>query len=286
MPSMIRTRAIAGLVAATWLSGMLVAASPAEARTVWPSSGQAAYVIAAGKTHHDHQHVAPIASMAKVMTAYLVLKTHPLRAGTNGFRMTVTHGDVADRNRRVARGESTVAVQRGEHLTERQGLAALLLPSANNIAIMLARTVSGSVGKFVRLMNRTAGAHHMGHTTYTDPSGFDAHTRSTPTDQLMLARLAMKLAAFRAMVARKSYKMPVVGTIRSTDRLLGTDGFVGIKTGSMDASGGCFMFLSHRRVHGKRVDLYGVVMGQPGFDLVAAGLTAAKHLADSVAPHA
>jgi hypothetical protein len=50
----------------------------------------------------------------------------------------------------------------------------------------------------------------------------------------------------------------------------------------MDASGGCFMFLTHRRVHGRRVNLYGVVMGQQGGDLIQAALQAARNLADRV----
>ena len=68
--------------------------------------------------------------------------------------MRVSQRDVRDWHRRVARDESTVPVQLGERLTERQALAALLLPSANNIAIMLARKVAGSVSRFVRRMNR------------------------------------------------------------------------------------------------------------------------------------
>ena len=59
--------------------------------------------------------------------------------------------DVRDWHLRVGRGESTVAVRAGERLDERQALAALLLPSANNIAIMLARRTAGSVRRFVLL---------------------------------------------------------------------------------------------------------------------------------------
>jgi D-alanyl-D-alanine carboxypeptidase (penicillin-binding protein 5/6) len=269
------------------LLGGFVAAAPVQARSNWPSAGQAAYAFGGGALHSSpHEHVAPIASMAKVMTGYLVLRATPLPRHTAGFRMTVTQRDVDDRNRRVARDESTVPVQVGERLTERQALAALLLPSANNIAIMLARKVSGTVARFVRLMNRTARALGLAHTTYTDPSGFDSGTRSTPSDQVMLARVAMRRPTFQRMVAHTSYQIPVAGTIYNTDWLLGSDGFVGIKTGSMDASGGCFMFLSHRRVHGKRVDLYGVVMGQQGSSLIDAGLDAAQRLADRVAPTA
>jgi D-alanyl-D-alanine carboxypeptidase (penicillin-binding protein 5/6) len=88
------------------------------------------------------------------------------------------------------------------------------------------------------------------------------------------------------MVRRTRYRIPVAGTIRNTNTLLGRDGFVGIKTGSMSASGGCLMFRTKRIVHRRVVTMYGVVMGQPGGDLIQAGLAAAKRLADRVAPHA
>ena len=269
---------------------ILATATPAAAetqRSVWPAHGQAAYAFRQGRIRSSpNEHVAPIASMSKTMTALLVLRAHPLQPGRQGFHMTVTHHDVRDWHKRVNRDESTVPVRYGERLSERQALAALLLPSANNIAIMLARKVAGSVPAFARRMNAAAAALGMRHTTYTDPSGFDRHTRSTPHDQLLVARAAMRHATFRHLVGRHHYRIPVAGRIANTDTLLGSDGFVGIKTGSMDASGGCFMFLSHRRVHGHRVDLYGVVMGQPGSNLVAAGLDAARGLADRVAPHA
>ena len=144
-------------------------------------------------------------------------------------------------------------VRTGERLTERQALAALLLPSANNIAIMLARRTWGSVPNFVRHMNRQAAALHMAHTVYTDPSGYDPATRSTPSDQIRIARAATHRRTFRAMVRRIRYRIPVAGTVYNKNTLLGRDGFVGIKTGSMSQSGGCLMFRSKRIVHGKVV---------------------------------
>jgi D-alanyl-D-alanine carboxypeptidase (penicillin-binding protein 5/6) len=118
----------------------------------------------------------------------------------------------------------------------------------------------------------------MWNTTYTDPSGYDARTISTSRDQVLLAEAAMRVPLLRSMVRRASYEVPVAGTVHNTDSLLGTDGFAGIKTGSMDASGGCFMFLSHRAAG----DVYGVVMGQHGHNLITAGLYAGKQLADRV----
>lgn len=239
-----------------------------------------------GRMHvGPRMHEAPIASVAKLMTAYLVLRRYPLRAGQRGFVLHVRRRDVADRRRRVARDESTVPVAVGERLTERKALLALLLPSANNVAIMLARRVGGSVRRFVRQMNRTARELHMRHTHYTGPSGYLASTTSTAPDQLRLALTALRNRTLRRMVARRHARIPVAGRIVNTDTLLGHDGFVGVKTGSTDAAGGCFVLRSWRRVHGHRVAMTGVVLGQHGSDLIHAGLRGARHLVDAVAPH-
>jgi D-alanyl-D-alanine carboxypeptidase (penicillin-binding protein 5/6) len=251
----------------------------------WPSQGQAAYVLGDDQSQASpEQSPAPIASLAKVMTAYLVLRAFPLAPGSDGFILGITADDVRDTQQRRDQDQSVVAVAAGEHLSERQALAALLLPSANNIAAVLGTLIGGSVPAFVAMMNDTAYSLQMRHTTYTDPSGFDAGTRSTAADQLRLARTVMAVPAFADLVGRSSYALPVAGVVHNTDTLLGHDGFAGIKTGSMDAAGGCFMFLSHREVAGQRVDLLGVVLGQPGHNLITAALTSARQLVDRVAP--
>lgn len=250
----------------------------------WPRTGQAALQVGGAPAEQSPaQEPAPIASMAKVMTAYLVLRSHPLPAGRDGFRLHITAADVALTDRQRHQDQSLVSVAAGETLTERQALMALLLPSANNIAQFLARRVAGSVGRFVGWMNSAADSLGMGHTHYIDPSGFDAATVSTAADQLLLAREVARDDVFSAMAATRSFEVPVAGTIHNTDTLLGRDGFVGTKTGSHDAAGGCFMFRARRVVDGRRADVIGVVMGQHGHDLVAAGLYAARQLVDRVA---
>jgi D-alanyl-D-alanine carboxypeptidase (penicillin-binding protein 5/6) len=69
------------------------------------------------------------ASVAKVMTAYLVLRDHPLWPSRDGPTITLTDADVADTDRRAGQRESVVPIAAGEQLTERQALQALLLPS-------------------------------------------------------------------------------------------------------------------------------------------------------------
>jgi serine-type D-Ala-D-Ala carboxypeptidase (penicillin-binding protein 5/6) len=254
---------------------------------VWPADGQAAF-IQTGRSQIQagpNQHPAPIASVAKVMTAYLVLLDHPLRPGEDGPTITLTAADVADTYRRSAQQESVVPVAAGERLTERQALQALLLPSANNIAAVLARWDAGSADRFVARMNATARLLGMSQTRYTDPSGYDDATVSTAADQVRIVDRAMHLPAFASIVATPSATLPVAGTVHNTNTLLGHDGFVGVKTGSDDAAGGCFAFRALRRIDGKQTAITGVVLGQPGNDQIAAGLAAADGMVNRIAGH-
>jgi serine-type D-Ala-D-Ala carboxypeptidase (penicillin-binding protein 5/6) len=250
----------------------------------WPGRGQGAYLLGRGRpAATPHQRPVPIASLAKVMTAYLVLQHHPLEVGDTGPSFVVGAADVADTATRRRQGQSVVSVRAGEQLTERDALMAILLPSANNVAVLVARQVSGSVPGFVAEMNRTAERLGMAQTTYTDPSGYDEGTVSTALDQLRLARIVAREPTLAAMMATRTYVLPVVGTVANTNTLLGRDGFVGMKTGSDRAAGGCLMFRAVVPTpHGRR-SLIGVVLGQRGGNLIAAGLDAARRLVERVA---
>ena len=251
----------------------------------WPATGQGAYQLGSAQpAASPDEHPVPIASLAKVMTALVVLQHLPLDGTADGPTLVVRDADVADTARRVIRDESVVAVRAGERLTERQALMALLLPSANNVAVMLARYVSGTVDAFVSEMNAAARSLGMTHTTYTDPSGFNSTTVSTAADQLTLAQHAADNNTLTALVSTSSYRLPVAGTVSNTNTLLGQDGFVGMKTGSDDGAGGCFMFRSYRSVGGINTELIGVVLGQHGDNLINAGLYAARQLAKRIAP--
>jgi serine-type D-Ala-D-Ala carboxypeptidase (penicillin-binding protein 5/6) len=290
-----RRRSVAGIVSCVLLlvfataAALTVRTRDADSRRAylstdgWPERGQGAYQLGGGRpAASPDQHPVPIASLAKVMTALVVVRHLPLTA--DGPVLVVSVEDVADTARRAGRDESVVAVRAGERLTERQALMALLLPSANNVAVMLARYVSGSADAFVDEMNATAASLGMTRTTYTDPSGYDPATVSTAVDQLILARRVAADDTLAAMMSTARYRLPVAGTVANTDTLLGQDGFVGMKTGSHDAAGGCFMFRAHRSVAGVDTELIGVVLGQRGDSLIDAGLYAARQLADRIAP--
>jgi D-alanyl-D-alanine carboxypeptidase len=194
------------------------------------------------------------------MTADLVRKHYPLHAGDSGPRFVWG---------------------RTMSWTPRRGAA---LPSANNSAVLVARQVSGSVISFVAEMNRMARAAGMSHTTYTDPSGYDDGTVSTALDQLRLAQVVAKDETLVAMMATRTHWLPVAGEVTNTNALLGHDGLVGMKTGSDGTAGGCLMFRAVWPTESGDRSLIGVVLGQRPDNRITAGLSAAKQLADRLAP--
>jgi len=233
----------------------------------WPVLGQAAVTIpgiGSLGTSGPVRTPQPIASLAKVMTGYVILADHPLAAGQRGPTLTVTAAEAGAYQAELAANESLIPVRAGERLTERQALEALLLPSADNIAQILARWDAGSRAAFVRKMNAAATGLGMRHTRYTDPSGYAPSTVSTAPDQVKLAKAAMRDTAFAAIVAESAATVPVAGLVHNRNTLLGTDGVVGIKTGSATYSGGCLLFAAARTIASRKVTLYGTVLGQPG----------------------
>jgi D-alanyl-D-alanine carboxypeptidase (penicillin-binding protein 5/6) len=253
----------------------------------WPQSGQAAFVLGKHRpSASPYQQPAPIASLAKVMTAYLTLERYPIIGEQEGLSITITTADAEVAAEDTARNQSVVAVQVGEQLTERQLLQALLIPSGNNIASMLAVDVAGSETRFLAEMNAEARALGMSHTTYTDPSGFDSGTVSTAADQLRIFRRAMRFTIFRQIVSMASVTLPVAGTLTNFNPLIAA-GYAG-KTGSDSAAGGCLAFFTHVTVGGRRLTAAGVVMGQgQGSNtsaILAAAGEAAERLVESVVP--
>ena len=204
----------------------------------------------------------PIASLAKIMTAYVVLGDHPLPAGGPGPAITATAADAAAYASDQRQGQSVVRVVPGEKLTERQALEALLIPSGNNIGAMLAGWDAGSQGAFVAEMNAQGGLPRVAqHAVRRHQRSGPGYGGSTAGDQFLLTLRALQIPAFRQIVAMPQVTVPVVGVVYNVNSALGHDGIVGVKTGSSSPAGGCLAFAAIRTVAGSPVTIVGVVLG-------------------------
>ena len=246
----------------------------------WPGAGQSAVAIenvgamgSAGATSPQ-----PIASLAKMMTALVVLRRHPLPVGESGPTLTMTAADVATYQHDLAGGQSVLQVAAGEKLTEQQLLQGMLIPSGNNIASLLATWDAGSMAAFVHRMNATARRLGMRDTHYADASGVQPGTVSTAADQLLVAEADMRIPAFRAIVAMPQATLPVANTVFNVNYFLGHGGIIGIKTGTTSESGGCYVAAAYRTVDGHQVLVLAAVLGQGGVQPLLAALNAGLNL--------
>ncbi|RPK29103.1 D-alanyl-D-alanine endopeptidase precursor [Streptomyces sp. ADI91-18] len=233
----------------------------------WPAKGQGALRVPGSGDigTFGEQKPVPTASVAKVMTAYVILKSHPLRKGDPGAQIEIDAKAVADgASDHESRVEGLVA---GTKFSQQDMLKMLMIPSANNVARLLARWDSGtgSEAAFVEKMNAAARELGMTNTTYTDPSGLDAATVSTAADQLKLADAVMKEEAFRAVVALPSAEIKGLSTpLYNNNTLLTVNGLSirGIKTGSSTPAGGALMWAAYKSVGDETPLILGTLMDQ------------------------
>ncbi|MGW0477339.1 D-alanyl-D-alanine carboxypeptidase [Streptomyces coeruleorubidus] len=247
----------------------------------WPAKGQAALDVQGIGTFGSsgEQKPVPIASVAKVMTAYVILRDHPLKSGADGPKIDI---DQAAEDQSDAGQESTVDVTKGDKISQREALESILIASANNVARLLARWDAGSEKAFVGKMNDAAKDLGMKNTTYTDPSGLNNTTVSTAVDQVKLAKAAMEQPAFREVAAMMSY-VDYKGTKHDNwNRLVGYNDVTGIKTGTTTSALGNLVFSARKEVNGETRRIVGAVVRQPAGGPDNTILGAALHEGDKL----
>lgn len=227
----------------------------------WPGEGQGAVEVegVGSLGTYGNQKPAPIASVAKIMTAYVILQDHPITGKQNGGLIEVDKKAGEEANRP---DESTAPIQEGQKYTQRQMLQLLMIPSGNNVARLLARWDAKTEEAFVERMNAAAKDLGMTDSTYTDPSGLEPTTRSTPADQLKLAKAVMQNDVFREIVNMPQADIPGIGkTIYNNNVILLEPGVSGIKTGSSTPAGGNLVWAADTVIDGKSRRIVGAVMG-------------------------
>ena len=244
---------------------------------VWPAQGEAAVGVEGSGllAAHGPQTATPLASVTKLMTAYVVLHDHPLAATATGPVITINATDVRTYQSEQRQGDSVVAVVAGEQLNELQALEGLLIPSGDNIASLLATWDAGSTTAFVAKMNAAVKQLGLTNTRYVDVSGVAAGSESTAASQTRLAMADMTMPAFRAVVAMPQVTLPVAGLQYNVDAELGKDGIVGVKTGWTTTAGGCFVFAGTTKINGRTRLVVGAVLDQQGTTAQPSALTAA-----------
>lgn len=248
------------------------AAEPAEpaaltqpaVQPTWPADGAGAI----GAVGYDgllgesgDQGSVPIASITKMVTSLVILEAKPLTGSDPGPQITFTDDDVDIYYDAIAENGSVAPVVSGMVLTQREAFETMLLPSANNYSVSLAVWAFGSEEAYLAAAADYLGANGLTGTTVVDTSGLSAQSVSSPADLVAIGKLVVANPVLADIVAMPTAEIPTIGTVVNTNKLLGTDGVDGIKTGTTDEAGACLLFAVDIPVGESTVTLVGVVLG-------------------------
>ena len=189
--------------------------------------------------------VLSIASLTKMMTALLVVRSEPAKAQVRVTRQALAY-----------KGSGVGILPKHKTVQLETMLYGLMLPSGNDAAIALAQKVSGgSVRKFVRRMNRQARKFGLTCTHYSGPDGFDDKgNKSCARDLAVLGRQILKSPRLARIVrTRKAVRpFPVKGHriyLYNNNTLMvrrNYPGVTGVKTGYTNKAGHCLVATARR----------------------------------------
>lgn len=237
------------------------AKAPAERLDGPPVVTAKAWAVADGKTGKllwgaQASERRPTASTTKVMTAWIILQIAE-EADAKVLDEVVTFSERAAKT-----PGSTARLEAGEKVTVGQLLYGLMLPSGNDAAVALAehfgprfltddgkRPEADGLALFVAEMNRQATELGLKETSYRDPHGLSRENVTSTRDLARLAATAYRNERFRTLVSTPRYECKVrvpgggerTAQWVNTNRLLGIDGYDGVKTGTTTPAGNCLV---------------------------------------------
>lgn len=190
----------------------------------------------------------PMASTTKIMTAIIIVEDCNLED-------TFTVPDAA-----VGVEGSSIYLKKDEEINVKDLLYGLMLRSGNDAAAALAIHHSGSVEKFVEVMNARAAAIGAENTHFKNPSGLpDGEHYTTARDLCEIARYAMQNETFKKIVSTKNYKGDFRSYVNKNKMLYNYEGANGVKTGYTVKAGRCLVTSAERN----GMDIVCVVLNCP-----------------------
>lgn len=166
------------------------------------------------------------ASTTKIMTAILAIELGKMDeiVTVNQEVVSLTDG-------------SHIALEPGEQMTLEDLLNALLIQSANDAALAIAKHISGSIDEFCNLMNEKAKSLGALNTNFLNPNGLpnESHV-TTPYDLGLIARYAMENETFRSIVKNYTYTIPITNK-KTEPRYLKSGNKLLYSTGKVDVDG-------------------------------------------------
>lgn len=237
----------------------------------WPSYGQSAIGTSEGGVlaTYSEQTPVPIASITKIITSLVVLEKKPIAPGQTGPTITLTTEDAVRYNQYFMAGGSIARSEAGMKVTEYQMMQAALINSANNYADSLAIWAYGSMDEYLVAANAFLKKHDLQHTKVADATGFSPGSVSTASDLVIIGSLALKNPIIADIVSQQTATINGMGTLYNTNLLLGSEGVIGMKTGTTDEAGSCLLYAVKAPIGSESVTLVGATLGAPSHPMLA-----------------
>lgn len=189
------------------------------------------------------EEVRPTASTAKMILALAVMEKKPFSLGSEGESLTITEEMYERYSWYLANNGSNTAVRVGEEISELDALRSVLLASSNNMADSLAIWAFGSLAEYREYATEMLSKMGLSKTVIgVDASGYDPSTVSTAEELAIIGEKVLREPVLAEIVGERNAVVPVAGEITNTNKLLGTRGIIGVKTGYIgDVSGYCLV---------------------------------------------
>lgn len=216
----------------------------------------------------DNLEPRPTASTAKMILALAVIEKKPFELGSVGETITINQEMFDKYAWYLAHNGSNTKVSIGEEISEYDALASALLASSNNMADSLAIWAFGSLDEYRNYATEMLARIGATNTIIgKDASGYDESTISTAEDLAKIGNAVLKQPVLSEIVGRAEMNVPVAGLIKNTNKLLGTDRIIGVKTGYIgDASGYCLVSGYKEGLENVTVAVLGAPTRQKSFD--------------------
>lgn len=252
----------------SWIVSLTAAFVPTANAAPQPAVIAASWLVVDGESgqilaEHNADERRDPASLTKLMTAYVVMDALKHQTLSLEESVAVSASDISE----VAGDEARMYLQAGQRAKVRDLLRGLIVASANDAAVVLAKRVGTNVSGFARLMNDSAFRLGMKNSHFVTPSGVTTPNHYTTARDL--SRLALKLTAdFPEYYSFSSQQLFSYGgySKKNKNALLAADSSVdGLKTGHTQAAGWCIVATAKRRLPGASAPrrVFAVVLGAP-----------------------
>ena len=260
--------------AATATTDPVVVTKPAAAALVLPQIGASAVsitgaadferltgtseILASGGTAGR----LPMASISKLITVLVVLEAKPLGTTDAGPTITFSKADSDLYDKYYVMQATVEPMKTGSTMSERDALETMLVVSASNYAEAVANWAFGSQARYLSAVKAWLAKNGLSGTKLVEPTGNDPRNVSTPTDLIAIGKIALANPVVASIVRMQTLDVPSLGPLPNNNKLLGTDGVTGIKTGTLDQSGACLLFSAVVNVDGlSPITVVGAVLG-------------------------